>query len=358
MKRLILAGLVLASVATASADFRFSASPALAGKPVKVKAVSINDLLTKSRKDITPVMFEAVMSPDFLLATPGTEPQRYTLTVGDMRPVRFFARPTDNINISISAEGETMITGTPMLDQVAVLQQQLTEPMKAYRKAAESNDEAAAEVAEKAYNKILVDYVKAYPDQRGATWAVMQMDTEELLQYAPTLTGDATTCLLYPLLQKNIESAKARVEAEKHQQELEDSHAKAPDFSLPDLNGKMVKLSSFKGKWVVIDFWGSWCIWCIKGFPGLKDTYAKYKGKLEVIGIDCNDPEANWRAAVKKYELPWVNLYNADTKGGVMSAYGVQAFPTKVLVNPKGKIQKIYVGEDPAFYTDLENLIK
>ena len=358
MKRIILAAIALGATASANADFRITASPELAGKPLKVEAVSINDVLTKSRKDLVPTVFEAVISNDFLLPTPGTEPQRYSVTIGDKRPIRFFARPTDKINISIASDGDMMITGTPMLDQIAVLQQQLSEPLKAYRAAAEKNDEAAAETAKKAYDQILIDYVKANPDQRGSVWAVLQMDTEPLLQYAPVLTGDATNCLLYPMLQKSIESAKARLEAEKHQQELADSHAKAPDFTLPDLNGKMVKMSSFKGKWVVLDFWGSWCPWCIKGFPGLKEVYSKYKGKLEVVGIDCNDPEANWRAAVKKYDLPWVNVYNAQTKGGVLEAYGVQAFPTKVLVNPKGKIEKIYVGEDPAFYTDLEQLVK
>lgn len=358
MKKIILTGLILASVASAQADFRITVSPTLEGQPVKVEAISVNDLLTKSRKDRIAQEFTAVAAPAFQISTPGEGAQRYVITIGDKKLSSFFAMPTDKVYISIGADGDMMVTGTPMLDQMASLQQQLNEPYKAYRKAAADNDEAAADAAAKAYTKLLVDYVKANPDLCGATWAVMQMEDEEMMQYAPSLQGEAVTCMLYPLLLKNIESAKARQEAEKHQQALEDSHAKAPDFALPDLNGKTVKLSQFKGKWVVIDFWGSWCIWCIKGFPGLKDAYAKYKGKMEVIGVDCNDPEANWRAAVKKYELPWINLYNAQSKGGVMEAYGVQAFPTKVLVNPKGKIEKIYIGEDPAFYTDLERLIK
>lgn len=347
-----------ATALAANADFRISAAPELKGKQLKVEALSLNDLMTKSRKEQVPSLFEATIQNNFVLPTPGTEPMRYSVIVEGNRPVRFFARPTDKINISIAANGKLLVTGTPMLDQIAIIQNQTEAPMQEYYAAAEKNDEAAAQAAANVYNDILADYVKANPDQRGAVWAVLQMDTEPLLEFAPTLVGDATNCMLYPMLQKSVERAQARQAAEQHQQELADNHAKAPDFSLPDLNGKMVKLSSFKGKWVILDFWGSWCPWCIKGFPGLKDTYKQYAGKIEIIGIDCNDPEANWRAAVKKYELPWVNVYNADTKGGVLEAYGVQAFPTKVLINPKGKIEKIYVGEDPAFYTDLKALIK
>lgn len=358
MKKIILMLLAAATAVGAYADIRITASPQLAGKPLKVEAVSINDLMTKSRRELVPTIFEATISNDFTMATPGTEPMRYSVTVGENRPVRFFARPTDKLNMSIEADGNILVTGSPMLDQIAVLQQQLQPAVQAYNKALENNDEAASEIAKAAYDAVLIDYVKANPDQRGAVWAVLQMDDEPLLEYAATLTGDATNCMLYPMLEKSIAAAKTRQEAEQHRQELADNHAKAPDFSLPDLEGKMIKLSSFKNKWVVLDFWGSWCPWCIKGFPGLKSVYEKYAGKLEVIGIDCNDPEANWRAAVKKYELPWVNVYNAVTKGGVLEAYGVQAFPTKVLINPKGKIEKIYVGEDPAFYTDLQNLIK
>ncbi|MDE7161099.1 MAG: redoxin domain-containing protein [Muribaculaceae bacterium] len=131
----------------------------------------------------------------------------------------------------------------------------------------------------------------------------------------------------------------------------------APEFTLKDLQGKDVSLSQYRGKWVVLDFWGSWCIWCIKGFPELKENYAKYAGKLEVIGIDCGDTPGAWQDAVRKYDLPWVNLYNPMESVGVDRIYGVQGFPTKVIVTPEGYIADITVGEDPAFYTKLDALM-
>ena len=129
----------------------------------------------------------------------------------------------------------------------------------------------------------------------------------------------------------------------------------APDFTLNDLNGKPLTLSSLRGKYVILDFWGSWCGWCIKGIPQMKEYYQKYAGKFEILGIDCNDPEEKWKEAVKKYELPWLHVYNPrDSK--VLETYEIEGFPTKIIVGPDGKIVKTIIGEDPAFYTFLDKL--
>ena len=131
----------------------------------------------------------------------------------------------------------------------------------------------------------------------------------------------------------------------------------APDFTLNDLNGKPLTLSSLRGKYVILDFWGSWCVWCIKGFPQMKEYYQKYAGKFEILGIDCNDPEAKWKAAVEKYELPWLHVY-CPRDSNVLDLYEIQGFPTKIIVGPDGKIVKTIIGEDPAFYTFLDKLFK
>ncbi|MBR5929363.1 MAG: TlpA family protein disulfide reductase [Prevotella sp.] len=131
----------------------------------------------------------------------------------------------------------------------------------------------------------------------------------------------------------------------------------APDFTLNDINGKALALSSLRGKYVVLDFWGSWCGWCIRGIPNMKEYYNKYKGKFEILGIDCNDSEKEWKAAVKEYELPWLHVYNTNDSG-VLEAYAIEGFPTKIIVDPDGKIVKTIVGEDPEFYTFLDQLFQ
>ena len=114
-----------------------------------------------------------------------------------------------------------------------------------------------------------------------------------------------------------------------------DDDEMAPNFELPDLQGNPRKLSSLRGKYVIIDFWGSWCVWCIRGFPAMKDVYAKYKDDLEILGVDCQDSERKWRTAVEQYE----------------------GFPTKAVVSPEGKLLKVVVGEDPEFYTYIDDLL-
>lgn len=154
--------------------------------------------------------------------------------------------------------------------------------------------------------------------------------------------------------------ADSNMEAADNSQEtvaVEADGIEAPDFTLNDLNGKPLTLSSLRGKYVILDFWGSWCGWCIKGIPQMKEYYQKYAGKFEILGIDCNDPEEKWKAAVEKYDLPWLHVYNPrDSK--VLEQYEIQGFPTKIIVGPDGKIVKTIIGEDPAFYAFLDELFK
>ncbi len=131
----------------------------------------------------------------------------------------------------------------------------------------------------------------------------------------------------------------------------------APDFSAKKVDGTTFTLSSLQGKYVVLDFWGSWCKWCIKGFPDMKTAYAKHKGKVEFVGIACRDTEEKWKAATAKYELPWISVLNPDDND-LVKVYDVQGFPTKIVIDPKGKIAKIVLGEDPEFYTYLESILK
>lgn len=131
----------------------------------------------------------------------------------------------------------------------------------------------------------------------------------------------------------------------------------APDFSLTSIDGKQVELSDFKDKYIVIDFWGSWCYWCIKGVPQMKEYYAKYKNKVEFIGIACRDKDTAWRESVAKNEMNWVQLYN-QTKDDVSVLYGVTGYPTKFILDKDHKVIYKVIGEDPAFYTKMDELFK
>ena len=132
----------------------------------------------------------------------------------------------------------------------------------------------------------------------------------------------------------------------------------APLFTLNDINGKPLALKSLRGKYVILDFWGSWCFWCLAGVPKMKEYYDKYQGRFEILGIDCNDTEEKWKAAVEKNKMNWLHVQCVKGGTDVPKLYAVNAYPTKILINPNGTIHRVFVGEKEEFYEYLDKLFK
>ncbi len=213
---------------------------------------------------------------------------------------------------------------------------------------------------EQAVTTAVMDYVKAHPDQDASAALISELgsNTDNIALVADLLSERARESKAAGLYKAILAAAEKERAEEARQNALEGQPA--PDFTLNDINGRPLALSSLRGKWVVIDFWGSWCGWCIKGIPQMKEYYAKYDGKLEILGVDCNDTVEKWKAAVAKHELPWLHVYcDMDAEeNNPLALYGVRGFPTKVVVDPEGNVAKVIVGEDPAFYEFLDSVIK
>jgi peroxiredoxin len=114
----------------------------------------------------------------------------------------------------------------------------------------------------------------------------------------------------------------------------------APDLMLPDSTGKLFSLSQFKGQYVLIDFWASYCAPCRKEFPNIIKAYSKYHSKgFEVVGISIDVVRKNWIYVMNSEHLPWINLYGSNAKEGRVSAvYGVRAVPVNFLLDKNGVI--------------------
>ena len=116
--------------------------------------------------------------------------------------------------------------------------------------------------------------------------------------------------------------------------------ADAYDFEQNDVNGKPVKLSDFKGKYVLIDFWASWCKPCRQENPNVVKAYQAYKDKnFEILGVSLDSDKNNWLKAIKDDGLTWTNV--SDLKGWkneVGELYAIKAVPTNYLISPEGKI--------------------
>lgn len=116
----------------------------------------------------------------------------------------------------------------------------------------------------------------------------------------------------------------------------------APDFMLPDTAGRMVKLSSFKGKYVLLDFWASWCPICREAAPGVVKAYETYRGKnFNILSVSLDKPtdRQKWLQAIRHDGLKWTQV--SDLKfwsSPVVSLYKLTALPSNFLIDPSGKI--------------------
>lgn len=114
----------------------------------------------------------------------------------------------------------------------------------------------------------------------------------------------------------------------------------APDFELPDPNGKMVKLSDLRGKYVLIDFWAAWCKPCRQENPNVVRLYNQYKDKgFEVFGVSLDRTKEDWVKAIADDQLTWTHV--SDLKyfnSAAAELYKIDAIPATYMIDPDGKI--------------------
>jgi peroxiredoxin len=117
----------------------------------------------------------------------------------------------------------------------------------------------------------------------------------------------------------------------------------APGITVTDQNGKNVSLSDFKGKYVLVDFWASWCKPCRAENPNLVSAFGKYSGKnFTILSVSLDTEKNKWLQAISEDKLSWTHV--SDLKGGDSKAakdYGVIGIPASFLVDPKGNIINI-----------------
>ena len=182
--------------------------------------------------------------------------------------------------------------------------------------------------------QVIKRFIREHPSSFAATYAAaMMLDNEAEGAFLDSMVVVFNKTIPQSSYVKDLNDwAKDRVNVSEG--------SPAPELVLPQANGSNLALSSLRGKYVLIDFWASWCGPCRKENPAVVALYNRYKGKgFEIYGVSLDDSKEMWLAAVAKDGLPWPQV--CDLKGGASPAaatYNVTTIPSTFLLDKNGKI--------------------
>lgn len=337
----------------------FASNPFVQGAPYRTDTIALKDNKFKTTlSDSSLMRLQIVAKPaaNMAMRMPGPKSIVY-IVPGSQLSIN---GPIDNFTVTGDKFYAEMNTQTQINNCDKKLEDVQTEIMDLYSKG-ELNDSIGAIYQEKraavidSMNIYQFNYIKSNPTSDLSAYYFTFLPMDKVVEAYNIIAEPVKTGLyggMIDLKKNQYDDYMAREAAKMKLQ----PGMPAPEFSLKGLDGKMVSLDQFKGKYVVLDFWGTWCGWCIKGLPEMKAYYNKYKKNLEIIGIDCRDKEDVWRKGVAEHQIPWVNVYNGfDSQ--VINDYAISGFPTKVIIDPQGNLVKIVVGESPEFYETIDQLL-
>jgi peroxiredoxin len=301
------------------------------------------------KKDSTTVAEDGTYSKTLHL----TEPGIFRLNFYNVQVVDVVL---DHANVTVNADGNDAsgdyeVIGSPDYDLIHDVQSQIL----AYRDRTEVKDiEAQFQVAGRAKDEKKVSALQdKYMELRYNAYdsIVKNLDGKPVnlglinLLQSNTFERDR----YFPFYKKVADEATAKMPTSVHVKQFADMVSKmavtavgqkAPEISLPDPDGKIVTLSSFKGKYVLVDFWASWCGPCRKENPNIVKAYKDYHSKgFEVLGVSLDRDKADWISAAKKDDLTWTQVSDLKYYESQAAAdYYVSSIPFSVLVDPNGVI--------------------
>lgn len=206
----------------------------------------------------------------------------------------------------------------------------------------------------KQIHQLCLDFIDRHVSSIGGLWLLddmllrKQISMEDGEQYFKKVDKKYRNTKYYTNIAMRIEGYKSAVVGQA-----------APDIrSTHTFDGKPFDLKEYRGKYVLIDFWGTWCESCITGMPDMKKFAEAHADKLVVLGIAQESGEKRWREYLEKSPWDWKQILSGKDEENHVLRYNVQGFPTKLLISPEGKILARSLGEEPAFYKELEQLIK
>lgn len=288
------------------------------------------------------------------------------VAMDDPNMATFFIEPANmKIALVFNAFKDAVITGSATQNEYAQLQKQqqklrkrwqiVMDTLSAINKRSnvlfQETKAWALSPYQEEYQEITASFMQKYPVSYVTAW---------MLRFERNISTDSLKKLYarFPDRVKQSSYGKAiATDLEKRKTGI--PGVKAAVFSSAGIDGQPVSLGDYKGKYVLLDFWASWCVPCRKLNPHLKELYARYKDKgFEVIGVSDDDskPEA-WKKAVEQDGLPWKHVLRGmkvirngdgvtfDRSKDISDGYNIHSLPTHVLIDPSGMIIGRY-GDD------------
>jgi peroxiredoxin len=149
----------------------------------------------------------------------------------------------------------------------------------------------------------------------------------------------------YPAVQinGNMDQIITALDADVQRKKIRDTLAPGspfPDFSEKDLNGKLLSISQYKGKVVLVDFWATWCMPCVVELPQIQKAYDMYHDKgFEVVGVSLDEDKDRLQQFIKQKQMPWPQFFDGKKWENKLAVkYGVDSTPTGYLLGRDGKI--------------------
>ncbi|MBF9253742.1 AhpC/TSA family protein [Pontibacter sp. 172403-2] len=283
------------------------------------------------------------------------EPTMYRITL-DQRNGLMLVLDNDNVKVQADAEdinGTAKVEGSEDSELFQQLNKLVNESRlkqvaleERYQQAMEAGNTDSVAVIQEEYGALqqqVKDFIAQHPKSVVAAFGTATLvDPNSDFAFADSMAT---------LLNKNIPDSKYTLMLNEHLKPFRNTAIGqvAPDITLPTPDGSTKSLSSLRGKYVLIDFWASWCGPCRKENPNVVKMYDKYKDKgFEIFGVSLDQSKEKWEKAIADDNLPWPHV--SDLQGWQSSAaqlYNVNAIPQTVLIDPEGKIiAKGLRGED------------